>query len=119
MKNIDILEKEFQTDEFTSGLELIIEGELLYEDAREAMVAIPEMVRDRGSKIIMNLRRLDYIDSSGLGALLFVSEALRMQGQSLEITNANAYNTKVLKTINRVGTFNLIDSEGAVVEKTE
>lgn len=119
LKNLNILEKEFTEDQYTRGIELYLEGELLFEDAHNIMRKIPELVRDHGKKIVLNMKNLEYIDSSGLGAILFVSEALRMQGQSLEIRNANPYNMKVLKTIHRVGTFKLVDPESGLNEKVD
>lgn len=119
LKNLAIHEKEFTEDEYTRGIELYLEGELLFEDAHDLMRRIPELVKDRGKKVALNMRGLEYIDSSGLGAILFVSEALRMQGQVLEIKNANPYNMKVLKTIHRVGTFKLVDPESGMNEKVD
>lgn len=89
------------------GVELILEGELLFADAQDFMVKIPQMVAAKGKGIVFNMENLNFIDSSGLGAILYVSEALRLQNQSLSIVNANASVIKSLHTINQVGTFEL------------
>lgn len=91
----------------SEGVELILVGELLFADAQDFMLKIPDMVAAKGKGIVFNMEHLEFIDSSGLGAILYVSEALRLQNQSLSIVNANASVIKSLHTINKVGTFEL------------
>jgi len=111
MTNLTVSKKLFREDEFTTGVELALDGELLYEDAQTFMREITEMAKGCGKKVLLDMGRLRYIDSSGLGAILYISEALRMQGQKLFICKANKGNMRVLKTINKVGTFVLEGTE--------
>lgn len=89
------------------GVEITISGELLFLDSQTFMQKIPMMVEGKGVTIRMDLKNLRFIDSSGLGAILYVSEALRMQGQKLTIRNVNDNNMKLLKVIQNVGTFTI------------
>lgn len=113
MNNLTVSKNLFREDEFTTGVELGLDGELLYEDAQDFMKEITEMAKGCGKKVVLDLGRLRYIDSSGLGAILYISESLRMQGQKLFVTKANKNNLRVLKTINKVGTFVLEETAGS------
>jgi anti-anti-sigma factor len=89
------------------GIELRLSGELVFIDSQEFMREIPFRAEDHGPHIVLELSELTFIDSAGLGAVLYVSEALRMNGKKLIIQNANENNLKLLKTIQNVGTFKL------------
>ena len=95
-----------------SGTELRLIGELMFADAQEFMHKIPERVADKGRYVVLNLDRLEFIDSSGLGAILYVSEACRMQNQTMQVMNANPQVMASLRTIKNVGTFELHDTGG-------
>jgi len=104
-RSIKISHEDTRFDEMTTGVIVKLSGELGFLDSKYFMREIPEIATEKGRKIVFDMENLDYIDSAGLGSILFVSEALRMQGQKLFIVNANDYCTKVLKQINNVGTF--------------
>jgi anti-anti-sigma factor len=89
------------------GVELNLIGELLFADSREFMEKIPERVRDKGKIVVINLEKLKFIDSSGLGGILYASQACVMQKQEVHVTNANPNVLNSLRTIKKVGTFNL------------
>ncbi|OQA89155.1 MAG: hypothetical protein BWY28_01192 [bacterium ADurb.Bin236] len=92
-----------------NGIELQLVGELIFSDTKQFMTDIPIRVRDKGPCVILNLDKLKFIDSAGLGSILYVSEALRMQCQSLRIINANNIIKNLLSKIKGVGTFILED----------
>ncbi|MFA6448279.1 MAG: STAS domain-containing protein [bacterium] len=89
------------------GVELCLIGELLFADSREFMEKIPERVRDKGKVVIFNLEKLKFIDSSGLGAVLYASQACVMQKQEVHVTNACPNVLNSVRTIKKVGTFRL------------
>ena len=94
---------EFEQTE--DGIIVSASGELQFYDSQKFMKIVPEETAGKGRKVVLDVRELKFIDSSGLGALLYVSEALRMQGQKLHVSGANEYNRKVLNKIAPVGTF--------------
>jgi anti-sigma B factor antagonist len=87
------------------GTHVNASGELQFYDSQKFMQVIPEEAKGSGRNVILDIRELTFIDSSGLGAILYVSEALRMQGQKLNIINANEHCRKLLDKIAPVGTF--------------
>jgi anti-anti-sigma factor len=92
-----------------NGAVLKLTGELVFIDSQDFMREAALRVEDDGPHIIFDLSELKFIDSAGLGAILYLSEALRMRGQKLEIQNATDNNKKLLKTIQNVGTFTITD----------
>ena len=108
MRKFSFDSKKFRDDELSGGIEVFMHGELLFEDAHDFMRNMPMAVEAGGKKVVFNMKDLDYIDSAGLGAILYVSEAMRMKGQRLEIRFASKNNLRLLKTIHRVGTFELV-----------
>lgn len=91
----------------SEGVHIYISGELQFYDSQKFMKVIPEEANGNGRNVTIDMRELKFIDSSGLGAILYVSEALRMQGQKLNLVNANEHCRKLLNKIAPVGTFNL------------
>jgi anti-sigma B factor antagonist len=54
-------------------------------------------LRDAGScNLVLNLEEVDYIDSTGLGALVLCSTSLRQRGGSLKLLNLNRRNVELL-----------------------
>ena len=89
------------------GTHVNVSGELQFYDSQKFMQVVPEEAKGSGRNVTIAMRELKFIDSSGLGAILYVSEALRMQGQKLRIVNANEHCRKLLDKIAPVGTFSL------------
>lgn len=46
-----------------------------------------KIIEDGEKKLILNLSKTNYIDSSGIGKLLFINKKLNTNGGSLEIMN--------------------------------
>jgi anti-anti-sigma factor len=93
------------------GVELKLSGELLFLDSQEFMKDVPNQAEDCGRKVVLDMAQLKFIDSAGLGAILYVSEALRMKGRRLVIRSANQQNLNLLKKIQNVGTFTIEDAK--------
>lgn len=96
---------QYKINQQSDGIEYRLSGELLFLDSQDFMREIPERSKGKGKFVRLNMSHLKFIDSSGLGSILYVSEALRMQGQKLVITNVNENNMKLISAIQNVGTF--------------
>ncbi|HOY63156.1 MAG TPA: STAS domain-containing protein [bacterium] len=92
-----------------NGIMLKLKGELMFVDAQEFMLKTPERVKGKGKNVVLDMDDLRFIDSSGLGSMLYVSQACKMQDQTMYIVRANDKVAKSLKTIKKVGTFELHD----------
>lgn len=58
-------------------------GELDIYQARELVGLLSEAVGDAGRELVVDLRRVTFMDSTALGALVRAGERLRQQGRSL------------------------------------
>jgi len=67
---------------------------------------------DAGSmNIILNLAHVDYIDSTGLGALVMCSTSVRKAGGSLKLVNLNRRNVELLVMTKLATVFDLFTDE--------
>ncbi|MFL5844418.1 MAG: STAS domain-containing protein [Solirubrobacteraceae bacterium] len=60
-------------------------GELDIRSARELQATLSEAVGDRTRELAIDLRKVTFIDSTALGALVRASEQLRNQGRMLTL----------------------------------
>lgn len=58
-----------------------LEGELTYENATEIKEQIKEQISEQTARIVIDLSKLELIDSSGVG--VFISLLRRMNGESV------------------------------------
>ncbi len=76
------------------------EGKLNLVAAPPLKTRIDDLVSSGHTRIIVDLNRVDFIDSSGLGALIAGLKAIRQQGGDLRIAAAGAQVSAVLKLTN-------------------
>lgn len=60
-------------------------GDLDIRSARELQATLSEAVGDRTRELAIDLRKVSFIDSTALGALVRASEQLRNQGRALTL----------------------------------
>ena len=104
-------EAEFEIKIKTHGLFKIvgITGDLNMFNAK-IFKAHGEQIIEEGIPIAIDLEHMDYIDSSGMGALITLQKALKASGRSLILINPNerVRNTFQLVKIDKV--FKIIDT---------
>lgn len=74
------------------------------------------MLRDRvgaapSKKVVLNLAGVDYIDSTGLGALVMCSTGLRKQGGDVKLLNLNKRQLELLVITKLATVFDLFTDE--------
>ena len=62
-------------------------------------------------KLILNLQEVDYIDSTGLGAVVMCSSAFRNAGGVTKLLNLNRRNVELLVTTKLATIFEIFNSE--------
>ena len=81
----------------------------------EGLTALREQVRDLvsrgGKKIVLNLRDVSYIDSSGLGELIGAFTAVRRQGGELKLLNLAKHVHGLLQLTKLYTIFEVFDDE--------
>ncbi len=86
----------------TEGKFLIIslEGELDVENSSSLKNEVRNMVSSEHPNLVIDLRKVDYVDSSGLGTLIALQKAARFNGGALSIVGASEQIRRVMKMTN-------------------
>lgn len=69
-------------------LQFFLEGDLDINTVREFQDEVLKQYKDKDKDIVFDLKKLDYIDSTGLGAIITVFKEVKEKGRKLSIINA-------------------------------
>jgi len=75
-----------------------------------------DLVREGIKKILLNLRNVDYIDSSGLGELVSAFTSMRSQGGELKLLNLTKRVRALLQITKLLTVFDITDDEATSVK---
>ena len=86
----------------------------------EGSAGLRDLVRDLAregiKKILLNLRNVDYIDSSGLGELVSAFTSMRNQGGELKLLNLTKRVRSLLQITKLLTVFDVTDDEATSVK---
>jgi anti-sigma B factor antagonist len=69
-------------------------------------------LKDAGApKVVLNLQQVDYIDSTGLGALVIVATTMRKNGGNVKLLNLNRRNIELLVMTKLATVFEIFNDE--------
>jgi anti-sigma B factor antagonist len=77
---------------------------------------VRNLIKDGNKKILLNLRDVDYIDSSGLGELVNAFTSMRSQGGELKLLNLTKRVRALLQITKLLTVFDITDDEGISVK---
>ena len=81
----------------------------------EEVTSFRQKVRDLAqipnSKVLLNLQHVDYIDSTGLGAIVMGSSAIRGSGGTIKLVNLNRRNVELLVATKLATIFEIFNDE--------
>lgn len=95
---------------------LDIEGEIDLYNAPEIKDIINQLIEDQKYNVIINLEKVTYIDSSGIGALISSLSNLKKYQGGLKIINVYASVRKVFELTKLTSFFEIFDSENEALE---
>jgi anti-sigma B factor antagonist len=72
---------------------------------------IASLVAAGTRKVVVNLKHVDYIDSTGLGALVMVATSLRKNGGVVKLVNLNRRNVELLVMTKLATVFEIFSDE--------
>lgn len=78
--------------------------------------AVARLVTEGKSKLILNLKHVDFLDSSGLGMLVLCFAALQQQGGVLKLTNVSRRHMELLILTKLTAVLELFDNEHDAVD---
>jgi anti-sigma B factor antagonist len=77
---------------------------------------VHNLVSEGKKKILLNLRNVDYIDSSGLGELVSAFTSMRSQGGELKLLNLTTRVRTLLQITKLLTVFDITDDEATSVK---
>ena len=94
---------------------LDIEGEIDLYNAPDIKEAIKNQIESDKKKVIINLKSVSYIDSSGIGALISSLSNLKKVGGGLKIIHVYDAVRKVFELTKLTSFFEIYDNEDAAI----
>jgi len=108
---------EIKTKETPNGVVVFdIEGEVDLYNSPELKEAIKKMIEAKKYNIVVNLAKVSYIDSSGIGALISSLSNLKKYQGSLKITNLQGSVKKVFELTKLTSFFEIYNSEEEAID---
>ena len=77
---------------------------------------VRELISDGIRKILLNLRDVDYVDSSGLGELVCAFTSMRSHGGELKLLHVTRRVRSLLQITKLISVFEITDDETASLE---
>ncbi|HSV56300.1 MAG TPA: anti-sigma factor antagonist [Magnetospirillaceae bacterium] len=104
-----------------SGYTYIIDvnGEMDLYNSYKLKELVMKMLEKNIERFIINLEDVDYIDSSGIGALIYICSTIKKLGRKLAITNIHGSVKKVIELTKLMGYFPIVNSVEEAVQRME
>jgi anti-sigma B factor antagonist len=81
------------------------------EEATKFRQAIQDLAKGDSPKLILNMQHVDYIDSTGLGAVVMSSTSFRKVGGEVRLMNLNRRNVELLVATKLTTIFEIFNDE--------
>jgi anti-sigma B factor antagonist len=96
-----------------------VQGELDLYNSYKLKELLMKMLEKKIERFIINLDGVDYIDSSGIGALIYISSTLKKLNHRLAITNIHGSVKKVIELTKLMGYFPITGTMEEAIKKVE
>jgi anti-sigma B factor antagonist len=94
---------------------LELDGKFVLGAERQFKRRVDAHIKSGGRKLIVNLARLDYMDSSGLGELISSYRSMQLVSGKIKLVQLNERLNSLLVTTKLITVFETFDSEAAAV----
>jgi len=92
-------------------------GEMDLYNSYKLKELVMKMLEKKVERFIINLENVDYIDSSGIGALIYICSTIKKMNLKLIITNIHGSVKKVIELTKLMGYFPITNSiEEAILQ---
>jgi anti-sigma B factor antagonist len=96
---------------------LSLNGKLIVGEATAALKEQIKSLTEHGvTKLVLDLAEVDYIDSSGLGTLVYCFSTFRKQGGTLKLMKLSRRNIELMLLTKLETVFEVFDNEQAAVD---
>ena len=96
-----------------------VNGEMDLYNSYKLKELVMKMLEKKVERFIINLENVDYIDSSGIGALIYICSTIKKMNLKLVITNIHGSVKKVIELTKLMGYFPITQSIEEALERME
>ena len=94
-----------------------VDGEMDLYNSYKLKELVMKMLEKKVEKFIVNLEKVEYIDSSGIGALIYVCSTIKKLNLGFMITNVHGSVKKVIELTKLMGYFPIAGSIDEAIKK--
>ncbi|MDR2245773.1 MAG: STAS domain-containing protein [Treponema sp.] len=94
-----------------------IQGELDLYNSYKLKELLMKMLEKKIERFVINLDEVEYIDSSGIGALIYISSTLKKLNHKLAITNIHGSVKKVIELTKLMSFFPITETLDEAIKK--
>ena len=87
-----------------------VNGEMDLYNSYKLKELVMKMIEKNVNLFIINLEQVDYIDSSGIGALIYICSTIKKMNLNLAISNIHGSVKKVIELTKLMGYFSIANS---------
>lgn len=101
---------ELKIRKFSESYIIDVIGEMDLYNSYKLKELVTKMLEKKVERFVINLEKVDYIDSSGIGALISICSSLKKLNKKLSIANVHGSVKKVIELTKLTGYFPLSPS---------
>ncbi|HTX72688.1 MAG TPA: anti-sigma factor antagonist [Rectinemataceae bacterium] len=96
-----------------------VNGEMDLYNSYKLKELVMKMLEKKVERFIINLENVDYIDSSGIGALIYICSTIKKMSLKLVITNIHGSVKKVIELTKLMGYFPITQTIDEALQRME
>jgi anti-sigma B factor antagonist len=96
-----------------------VNGEMDLYNSYKLKELVMKMLERKVTRFIINLENVDYIDSSGIGALIYICSTIKKMNMKLIITNIHGSVKKVIELTKLMGYFPITQTIDEALQRLE
>lgn len=94
-----------------------VKGDMDLYNAHELKEIVNKLMNKKVEKLVINLENVEYIDSSGVGALIHIFTTLKKRECQLKIARVHGSVAKVIKLTKLMGYFPIVDNINVAIHQ--
>ena len=110
---------ELKVRKYSSTFIIDVNGEMDLYNSYKLKELVLKMIERKIGQFIINLENVDYIDSSGIGALIYICSTIKKINMKLQIANIHGSVKKVIELTKLMGYFPISNSIEEAIGKIE
>ncbi|MBN1797265.1 MAG: anti-sigma factor antagonist [Spirochaetales bacterium] len=110
---------ELKVRKYSNTYIIDVNGEMDLYNSYKLKELVLKMIEKKIGQFIINLENVDYIDSSGIGALIYICSTIKKINMKLQITNIHGSVKKVIELTKLMGYFPISNSVEDAISKIE